>query len=119
MGHSIIFQYSMGLPGTDDPPIGEKFAVFKCSKSRYRLKKKNCFQLIDFVLEDDKIKTLGIIFQCKTTSYVLLNITLLKGLKLSQMYVTIKMCENIIIWLNENKPPAKTRHNPSSIIDFE
>ena len=29
------------------------------------------------------------------------------------------MCENLVSWLNENKPFAKTSHNPSSITDFE
>ena len=47
MGYAIIFQYSIGLPGTDDPVIGEKVAIFKMSKSRFPPKKKNVFQLIE------------------------------------------------------------------------
>ena len=30
--HAVTFQYSIGLPSTDDPLIGEKVANFKFSK---------------------------------------------------------------------------------------
>ena len=41
MGHAVIFQYSIGLPSTDDPMIGEK-PIFEYSKLD---QKENCLQL--------------------------------------------------------------------------
>ena len=40
--HAVTFQYSIGLPSTDDPLIGEIVTNFEFSKLT---KKKNCFQL--------------------------------------------------------------------------
>ena len=46
MGHAVIFQYSIGLPITDDPLIGEKVAFFNFPNSKKKktvsiLSKKN------------------------------------------------------------------------------
>ena len=57
--HAIIFEDYIGLPSTDDPLMGEKFANFEYSKST---KKKNCFQLVDKILEKENITTLERIF---------------------------------------------------------
>ena len=42
--HVVTFQDPIGLPGTDDPLIGEKVANFEFSKST---KNKNHFQLVE------------------------------------------------------------------------
>ena len=47
--HAVIFRYSVGLPGTDDPHIGEKVAVFKFFKIRFRPKGKKL--LVDRTLK--------------------------------------------------------------------
>ena len=57
--HAVVFQYSIGLPSTDDPLIGEIFANLKFS---ILTKRKNCFQLVDKNLEKEKITTLERVF---------------------------------------------------------
>ena len=57
--HSATFEYSIGLPRTDDSLVGEKVANFEISKLT---KKKNCFQLVYQNVEKENITTLGKVF---------------------------------------------------------
>ena len=62
MGHTIIFQYSIGLSRTYDPMIGEKvaFLMFQIWPNM-----KNWFQLIEKYLEEENINTLERVFLVK------------------------------------------------------
>ena len=71
MRKSVIFRYSIGLPGTDYPRIGKKVAHFNIYKIRFRPIGKIVSNWSKR-LEDEKIKTLGRVFYLKKTSYFFL-----------------------------------------------
>ena len=60
MGYAFILQYSIYLTRTDDPLTSEK-SHFQIFQIKVPTKNKIKFQLINF-LEDEKIKTLGMVF---------------------------------------------------------
>ena len=57
--HAVTFQYSIGLPSTNDPLMGEKVANFEFSKWT---KKKKLFPAGQTNLEKENITTLERVF---------------------------------------------------------
>ena len=57
--HAVTLQDSIGLTISDDPLMGEKVVNFEFSKLT---KKKNCFQLINIIFENENITTPGKVF---------------------------------------------------------
>ena len=64
MEHVIILQYSIGLPGNNDPCIYEKNAFYNFPKQVFEVSTnvEHCFQSNDLqILEKKKIKTPGVV----------------------------------------------------------